>query len=164
MSYEISHQVGTRASPVSEGQKGAAMSATLLFRIASVVFVLFAFGHTVGFLSFKPPTAEGLAVQNAMSNVGFKVGLSDLSFGGFYRGFGLSCTVSMLFSAIVCWQLGALATARSREIAVIAWSLFVVQVIGVALSIKYFGRPAVILSATVAILLGWAALLLTHAA
>ena len=76
-----------------------------------------------------------------MSNVGFKVGGSNLSFGKFYRGFGLSCTVSMLFSATVCWQLGALAAARPREIAVIVWSLFVVQVIGVALSMKYFGWP-----------------------
>jgi hypothetical protein len=42
------------------------MSATILFRIASVVFLLFALGHTVGFLSFKPPTAEGLAVRTAM--------------------------------------------------------------------------------------------------
>ncbi len=120
------------------------MSATILFRIASVVFLLFAVGHTFGFLSFKPPTAEGLAVQKAMSNVVFKVGGSDLSYGGFYRGFGLSCTVSMLFSAILCWQLGALATTHPREITVIAWPLFVVQAIGVALSIKYFGWPPVI--------------------
>jgi hypothetical protein len=80
------------------------MSATILFRIAAVVFLLFALGHTFGFLSFKPPTAEGLAVQKAMGDVVFKVGGSDLSYGAFYRGFGLSCTISILFSAILCWQ------------------------------------------------------------
>jgi hypothetical protein len=93
------------------------MSATILFRIASVVFLLFALGHTFGFLTFKPPTAEGLAVKKAMSDVEFKVGESSLSYGRFYRGFGLSCTMSMLFSAILCWQLGALATVHSRAIA-----------------------------------------------
>jgi hypothetical protein len=149
---------------LSENQKGAEMSATILFRIAAGVFVLFAAGHTFGFLSFKPPTAEALAVQAAMSNVVFKVGKSDLSFGGFYVGFGLSCTASMLFSAVLCWQLGALAIVHPRTIAGVAWSLFGVQLAGVALSIKYFGLPPTIFSAGLAALLGWAALLLNHAA
>ena len=47
------------------------MRATILFRIASVVFLLFAFGHTFGFLNFKPPTVEGVAVKKAMSDVVF---------------------------------------------------------------------------------------------
>ena len=140
------------------------MSATTLFRIAAGVFVLFAAGHTFGFLSFKPPTAEALAVQAAMSNVDFKVGKSDLSFGGFYVGFGLSCTASMLFSAVLCWQLGALALVHSRAIAGVAWSLFGVQVVGVVISLKYFGLPPAIFSTALTALLGWAAFLLTHAA
>jgi hypothetical protein len=140
------------------------MSATILFRIASVVFLLFALGHTVGFLSFKPPTAEGLAVRTAMSDVVFKVAGSDLSYGEFYRGFGLSCTVSMLFSAILCWQLGALATVHPQAIAGVAWSLFGVQVVGVVLSVKYFGLPPAIFSAALTAILGWAAFQLSHAA
>jgi hypothetical protein len=140
------------------------MSATILFRIASIVFLLFALGHTFGFLSFKPPTAEGLAVQKAMSDVVFKVGASNLSYGGFYRGFGLSCTVSMLFLAILCWHLAALAAVHPRAIAGIAWSLFGVQVVGVALSVKYFGLPPAVFSAALTALLGWASFLLTHAA
>jgi hypothetical protein len=139
------------------------VSATILFRIASVVFLLFALGHTFGFLSFKPPTVEGLAVQKAMSDVVFRVGGSDFSYGGFYRGFGLSCTVSMLFSAILCWQLGALASVHPRAIAGVAWSLFGVQVVGVLLSVKFFGLPPAIFSAALTGLLGWAAFLLTHA-
>jgi len=144
--------------------KGATVTAKILFRIASVVFLLFALGHTFGFLSFKPPTAEGLAVRKAMSDVVFKVGGSDLSYGMFYRGFGLSCTVSMLFLAILCWQLGALATIHPRAIAGVAWSLFGVQVVGVVLSVKYFGLPPAIFSAALTALLGWAAFLLTRAA
>jgi hypothetical protein len=139
------------------------MSATILFWIASVVFLLFALGHTFGFLTFKPPTAEGLAVKKAMSDVEFKVGGSSLSYGRLYRGFGLSCTISMLFSAILCWQLGALATVHPRAIAGVAWSLFGVQVVGVAFSVKYFGLPPAIFSAALTALLGWAALLLAHA-
>ena len=140
------------------------MSATILFRIASVVFLLFAVGHTFGFLSFKPPTAEGLAVRTAMSDVVFKVGGSTFSYGEFYRGFGLSCTVSMLFSAILCWQLGALATVHPQAIAGVAWSFFGVQVVGVVLSVKYFGLPPAIFSAALTAILGWAAFRVTDAA
>jgi len=34
------------------------MSATLLYRMAAVLFVLFAVGHTYGFLTLRPPSAE----------------------------------------------------------------------------------------------------------
>lgn len=57
------------------------MNATLLYRIASILVLLFALGHTVGFLKFKPPTAEGIAVRDAMANVHFQVRGHDYSYG-----------------------------------------------------------------------------------
>jgi hypothetical protein len=36
--------------------------AVLLYPVASVVLILFAAGHTVGFFGFKAPSAEGQAV------------------------------------------------------------------------------------------------------
>jgi hypothetical protein len=50
------------------------MKATVLYRIASGLLVLFAVGHTLGFLNFKPPSPEGLAVREAMNNVHFQSG------------------------------------------------------------------------------------------
>ena len=44
------------------------MNATLLYRIAAALLLLFAVLHTFGFLGFKPPTAEGLAVRDAMTS------------------------------------------------------------------------------------------------
>jgi len=49
------------------------MTATLLYRIAAVLFLLFAIGHTVGFLTFKPPNPEAIAVRDSMENVRFQV-------------------------------------------------------------------------------------------
>jgi predicted neutral ceramidase superfamily lipid hydrolase len=144
--------------------EGARMRATLLFRISSVIFIIFALGHTFGFLSFKPATAEGMAVRQAMNDVVFKFNGSELSYGKFYRGFGLSCTVSMLFLSILCWQLGNLAAVRPREIVVVAWALVGMQVLGVVFSVKYFGLPPTICSVALTALLGWAALLVTRAA
>jgi hypothetical protein len=66
--------------------------------------------HTFGFLAFKPPTAEGTAVLDAMNSVHFSVGGQRISsYGGFYRGFGLSLSAAQLFSAFLAWQLGSLA-------------------------------------------------------
>ena len=42
------------------------MTARLAYRIAAAIFVLFALGHTVGFLTLKPPSVEASAVRAAM--------------------------------------------------------------------------------------------------
>ena len=77
-------------------------SATVWFRISAVILLLFAVGHTFGFLTFQPPTEQGLAVREAMANVHFQVGGKIFSYGGFYRGFGISATIGMLFEGFIC--------------------------------------------------------------
>jgi hypothetical protein len=126
-------------------------SATVWFRMSAVMLLLFAAGHTFGFLSFKPPTEQGLAVREAMTNVHFEVGGKIFSYGGFYRGFGLSATLSMLFEAFLCWVLGGLARRNPREVRAIGWALVVQQIVGMVLSLMYFGVPPIILSAVLTI-------------
>jgi hypothetical protein len=135
------------------------MGATLLYRIAAVVFVLFAVGHTYGFLSLRPPSAEGRAVYDAMNTVRFEVGGRSFTYGAFYRGFGLSCTASMILSAFLCWHLGELARSAPAAIGALGWVFFVVQVVGVVLSFLYFGLPPMVLSAVVTAIVGVAAFL-----
>jgi hypothetical protein len=77
------------------------MTVTRLYRTAAIVLVLFALGHTFGFLTLRAPSAEGRAVYDAMNIVQFVVHGRSYTYGRFYRGFGLSCTVSMLFSAFL---------------------------------------------------------------
>jgi hypothetical protein len=124
--------------------------AAVLYRIACVLFVLFAAAHTVGFLTFKPPTPEGLAVRDAMANVHFQVNGSDLTYGGFYRAFGLIITASGLFSAFVTWQLA------THPMPPIGWALCAVQVAGLVLSCVYIAAPPAVSSALVAGCVGWA--------
>jgi hypothetical protein len=133
------------------------MSATLLYRIAAVIFVLFAAGHTFGFLQFKPPTAEGIAVRDAMTSVHFAVEGRSYSYGGFYLGLGLQVTVYLLFSAVLAWQLGAMAGTSPHGLSVVAWAFFAVQLAGLALSIVYFGPVPSVFSGVVAICIGVAA-------
>ncbi|HET9837411.1 MAG TPA: hypothetical protein VFR84_04190 [Candidatus Angelobacter sp.] len=133
------------------------MNATLLYRIAAVLFVLFAAGHTVGFLKFKPPNPEGLAVRDSMNNVQLQVGGGKLTYGDFYRGFGLFCTLYLLFAAYLAWYLGNTAQTNPQAIGGLGWAFFVVQLVSIVLSWIYFLPPPVILSALVAICTGWAA-------
>ena len=126
-------------------------SATVWFRISAVILLLFAIGHTFGFLTFKPPTEQGLAVREAMANVHFQVGGKIFSYGGFYRGFGLSATVSMLFEGFVCWFLGGLARRHPREVLAIGWALVVQQIVGMVFSLMYFGVPPTIFSAVLTV-------------
>jgi hypothetical protein len=137
------------------------MTSTLLYRIAAVLLILFAAGHTFGFLSFTPPTPEGVAVRDAMENVYFTVDGTTISYGGFYRGFGLSITVNMLFMALLAWHLGTVARTAPRTIGVVGWGFFVAQLAGVALSFKYFPGVPAALSSVVAICVGWAAMKVT---
>ena len=130
---------------------------TILYRIAAVLFVLFAAGHTFGFLKFKPPTPEGIAVRDAMKSVHFRIEGRDYSYGGFYDGFGWTISVYLLFSAFLAWKLGNLAASNPHVIGAIGWAFFAVQVIGLALSCIYFIPIPAIFSGVVALCLGLAA-------
>lgn len=133
------------------------MTATLLYRISAFVLVLFAAGHTLGFMKFKAPTPEGVAVQQSMDNVRFSIGGKSLTYGDFYRGFGLFCTAYLLFGAFLAWQLGTMARSNPQAIGALGWVFFGLQVVGIGLSWRYFVLPPTIFSAVMAILTGWAA-------
>jgi hypothetical protein len=136
------------------------MSATLLYRIAAIILILFAAGHTFGFLKFKPPNPEGVAVRDAMDTVYLQVGSGKVTYGDFYRGFGLFCTAYLLFTAYLAWHLGGLAQTNPQAIGALAWVFFVLQLVSLLLSWIYFLPPPVVLSAVVAICTGWAAWLI----
>jgi len=131
------------------------MAATWLYRVASILFVFFALGHTYGFLSFRPSSAAWRAVYESMNSVHLVESGQSYTYGGFYRGFGLPATISMLFWAFLCWYIGELAR-NPAAIGALGWAFFAVQVAGVVLSFLYFGPPAVVLSRLVALLVGLA--------
>lgn len=132
------------------------MKATLLYRIASVLLILFALGHTIGFLKFKPSSPEGLAALDAMNHTHFQFGGGTYTYGGFYTGFGLFATLYLLFAAFLAWHLGKLARTIPQAIGALGWVFCIAQVIGVVLSWIYFAPPPVVFSAVIALCLGWA--------
>jgi hypothetical protein len=135
------------------------MTATLLYRIAAVLFVIFAAGHTVGFLRFRPTSPEGRAVWDSMHTVRVQLGRGSFTYGGFYVGFGLYNTVFLLFSAVLAWHLSNVAATTPQAIGLLGWAFCATQVAGAVLCWRYFAPPPVILSVVIAVCLGWAALI-----
>jgi hypothetical protein len=141
-----------------QGKHIPQMKPTWLYRIAAILFVLFATLHTIGFLKFVPPTPEGQAVMNAMNTVPLQPG-HNYTYGNFYRGFGLFATVYFLFAAAVAWHLGELSRKLPAALGSLPWIFFALQLIGLALTWKYFSKPPVVFSALVTFCIGWAAIL-----
>jgi hypothetical protein len=138
------------------------MKATLLYRIAAVLFVIFAVSHTMGLLSSKQPSAQVAAVRAAMDSVHFKFAGATLSYGGIYIGFGLLVTAYLLFSAYLAWHLGGLARKEPKAIGALGWAFFAVDVATLVLAWIYFFIGPVVPSAIIAVCLGWAAWLVTR--
>ena len=138
-------------------ERSGFLTATLLYRIAGVVFILFAIGHTFGFLSFRAPSVEARNVYDAMNQVRFQVGSQTFTYGGWYRGFGLGATSAMLFWSYLCFHLAALSRSNPQAIGTLGWAFFAVQAAGAVLGFMYFGIEAMVFSAASAVLVGAAA-------
>jgi hypothetical protein len=130
----------------------------LWFRISAVLLVVFAVGHTFGFLTFHPHSEEGRAVWAAMNNVRFSEGSSTFSYGNFYLGFGLSISAFQLFEAWLVWMLASAARRGETVARTIVWGLFVLQIIGLGLSLRYFSVGPAALSGVAAFCLAMAGL------
>ena len=122
------------------------MSTSLLYRIASVLLVLFALGHTVGFRSTKD--MEGAdSVVSLMKTVHFTVQGARRAYYDFYVGFGLFVTVFLLFAALLAWHLGGEPREALKQMPLVTWGLALTFVGVTVLSQMYFFPVPVIFSA-----------------
>jgi hypothetical protein len=136
------------------------MKATPLYRFVAIVFLLFAVGHTFGFLNFRAPTPEGRAVFDSMNAVQIPVRGDVYTYGNFYRGFGLIISAYMVFSAILAWWLGQVARTQAKALFPIAWAFAATQAVGAVLSALYFSLLPALFYVTAGAGLVWAACLL----
>jgi hypothetical protein len=139
------------------------MRAKLPLRISSIILLLFALGHTFGFLRFQPSSPGALAVLDGMRQIPFEFGGRTAHWYDLYAGFGWAISVSGFVTAIMAWRLSA-ATSGERPLAqTIAWLLCATQVAGIVLSLCYFASTQAIFSAACAATLAWGAIALSPA-
>ena len=119
------------------------MKASLLYRIASVLLLLFAIGHTLGFRQTDP--AWGVAsLIDSMRSVHFEVQGFSLTYWGIFSAFGLFFSVFLLFAAVLAWQLGGLPAEIFARVRRTAWALAISFAAVTALSFRYaFTTPIV---------------------
>ena len=97
------------------------MKASLLYRIASGLLLLFAVGHTLGFQQSDPSWGVG-AVVGSMQSSRFNVQGFNRTLWDFFLGAGFTVGVLYLFAAVLAWQLGGLPKAALASMRATAWS------------------------------------------
>jgi hypothetical protein len=119
------------------------MKAPILYRIASVLLLLFAAGHTLGFRQNNPEWGAD-AVLSSMRSIHFDAQGFNRTYWDFFSAFGLFFSVFLLFAAVLAWLLGRLPAETLARMRSIAWALAICFVAVTALSWRYtFATPIV---------------------
>jgi hypothetical protein len=128
------------------------MKASLFYRIAFVLLILFAVGHTLGFRRVDPRWGVDSLIQQLRSTH-FDVQGFNRSYWDFFTGFGFFVTILLLFAAIVSWQLGSLSKGSLSTMSLITWGLAICFIVVTFLSYQYFFMVPVVFSGATAVCL-----------
>jgi hypothetical protein len=97
------------------------MRASVFYRVAAVLLLLFAAGHTLGFRQSDP--TWGLdALLRSMQSIHFDVQGFNRTYWDFFVGAGFCVGVFYLFAAILAWQLGGIPAATLALMRGTAWA------------------------------------------
>ena len=113
------------------------MKVSFLYRTASVLLLLWAAGHTIGFRQIDPAWHVDSLVDS-MKSTHFNANGSVRTYWDFFVGFGLFVSVLMVFAAIVAWQLGGLPAETLARMRMVAWGFVICVGIVTWLSWRYF--------------------------
>jgi hypothetical protein len=128
------------------------MKASVSYRIASVLLVLFAVGHTLGFRQSDPSWGvDGLL--SSMRSIHFNAQGFNRTYWDFFSAFGLFFSVFLLFAAVLAWLLARLPAETLARVRSIAWALAVSFVAVTALSWRYAFSTPIVLSMAITVCL-----------
>jgi len=98
------------------------MKASLFYRIAAVLLLLFAVGHTLGFRESDP--AWGIdTLLGSLRSVHFDVQGFSRTYWDLFVAAGFSLGGFYLFAAVLAWQLGGLPAATLVRMRLTLWAL-----------------------------------------
>jgi hypothetical protein len=93
----------------------------MFYRIAAVLLLLFAVGHTLGFRQSDPSWGVD-ALLGSMRSIRFDVQGFNRTYWDLFVAAGFSIGVFYLFAAILAWQLGGLPAANLALMRGTAWA------------------------------------------
>ncbi|HYL76307.1 MAG TPA: hypothetical protein VEU96_19000 [Bryobacteraceae bacterium] len=112
------------------------MKAPMFYRIAAVLLLLFALGHTLGFRQSDPKWGvDGLL--DSMRSIHFDVQGSDRTYWDLFVAAGFSVGVFYLFAAILAWQLGGLPAATLALMRGTVWAFAICFAVITVVSWRY---------------------------
>jgi hypothetical protein len=97
------------------------MKASLFYRVAAVLLLLFAVGHTLGFRE-SDPTWGVDSLLGSLRSIHFDVQGFSRTYWDLFVAAGFSVGVFYLFAAVLAWQLGGLPAEALGGIRVTVWA------------------------------------------
>jgi len=97
------------------------MKASIFYRVAAVLLLLFAVAHTLGFRQSDPKWGVD-ALLGSMRSIHFDVQGFSRTYWDIFVAAGFSVGVFYLFAAILAWQLGGLPAETLALMRGIAWA------------------------------------------
>ena len=99
----------------------ASLSSRMFYRIAAVLLLLFAVGHTLGFRQSDP--AWGVdTLLGSMRSIHFEVQGFNRTYWDLFLAAGFSVGLFYVFAAVLAWQLGGLPPATLALLRPLAWA------------------------------------------
>lgn len=132
------------------------MKASTFYRIAAVLLVLFAAGHTLGFRQTDPTWGVD-ALLSSMQSIHFDMQGFDRTYWDLFVAAGFSVGVFYLFAAILAWQLGGLPTATLALIRGTTWAFALCFAAITVVSLRYLFIIPIVFSIVITLCLTAAA-------
>ena len=132
------------------------MKASVFYRIAAVLLLFFAIGHTLGFRQSDPTWGvDGLLVS--MRTIHFDVQGFSRTYWDLFEAAGFSIGVFYFFSAILAWQLGGLPAATLGHMRGTAWAFALCFAAITVISWRYLFILPIVFSIVITVCLAAAA-------
>jgi hypothetical protein len=130
--------------------------ASLFYRIAAVLLLLFAVSHTLGFRQTDP--AWGVdALVSSMQSIHFDVQGFSRSYWDLFIAIGFSLGALYLFAAVLAWQLGGLPAETLAVMRVTVWGLALCFAVITVLNWRYTFMFPIVFSSLITVCLTAAA-------
>jgi hypothetical protein len=121
------------------------MKASLFYRIAAVLLLLLAIGHTLGFRQ-SDPTWGVDTLLGSMRSIHFEVQGFSRTYWDLFLAAGFSVGILYLFAAVLAWQLGGVPAETLAAMRVTVWALVLCFAAITVVSLRYlFILPIVFL-------------------
>lgn len=136
------------------------MKVALCYRVAAVLLLLFAVGHTLGFRQ-SDPTWGVETLLGSMRSIHFELQGFSRSYWDLFVAAGLSVGVFYLFAAVLAWQLGGLSVENLTAMRGVAWAFALCFVAITVVSCRYLFILPIVFSSLITVCLTVAAWLST---